>query len=151
MCSLLSSPSLFRIIIGMRLPNIACGQPAAVTRHQSLVEDVVVVVHEIAFPWICPFRAARASDWFDANLPEDFIDRARGLFYLQLAIDAPTAQSVFFYHPFFFCHNTFFFCHKNFYLQLAIDAPIVQSVFFYPLLFFNFFLIFFFYLSAACH
>jgi hypothetical protein len=42
----------FSINMGMRLANVSSRQPAAITRHQRLIVDVVVVVHEISLPCV---------------------------------------------------------------------------------------------------
>jgi len=38
--------------MGMRLADVSGGEPAAVARHERLVVDVVVVVHEISLPCV---------------------------------------------------------------------------------------------------
>jgi|LauGreDrversion2_6_1035139.scaffolds.fasta_scaffold394406_1 hypothetical protein len=48
-------PSLclsFSISKGMRLADVSSRQPAAITRHQRLIVDVVVVVHEVSLPCV---------------------------------------------------------------------------------------------------
>jgi hypothetical protein len=36
----------------MRLADVSSRQPAAITRHQRLIVDVVVVVHEVSLPCV---------------------------------------------------------------------------------------------------